>query len=397
MCGNQLIHWENRHWELCSLRRKALYIGRAMEQQEKEMQKDDNTFEQDQLPQLGLRDVTTGCKDGISSDEVNIGIDCGTTTTRVYVSGEGVIAREPSVVVKTKGSDTFRAVGSEAKEVLHSAPGDIVCSQVFHKGSLADPPALEEMLIYFITMATRQIKVRKANVLISLPPWIPRSQIKEALMNAGAEWENQVRGTFLIDGLQAATEGAGFPKDQMAGMIADIGGGTTDVGVISLGGLVVRDSLQIAGDEMDSFIKHHVRKNHNILINNQTAESIKKRIGTACQLALPKMSIDILGKDLVTEQPKTITLTEEEVRDALAEPVASIIKAVRITLGRIPPELTPHIMEKGIMLAGGGAQLKGLDTLISQEIGLPACVVEDPMNCVIRGIGMMLSQLHNVV
>lgn len=320
---------------------------------------------------------------GFSRD---MGIDLGTANTLVFVRGRGVVVQEPSVVAIDSQTKEVLAVGEEAKRMVGRTPGNIVAVRPLKDGVIADFDVTERMLRHFIGRASRRRSIFRPRVVVGVPSGVTEVEkraVIDATLSAGA------RDARLIEEPMAAAIGAGLPVQEPRGnMIVDIGGGTTEVAVISLGGIVSHRSIRVAGDEMDEAIVQHVRRTYNLLIGERTAEEIKKTIGTA--IPGEGRSMEVRGRDLVTGLPKTITVTDEEIREALAEPIATIVEAVRITLERTPPELAADIMDKGIMMAGGGSLLHGLDTLLAQETGMPVHIAEDPLTAVAVGTGIAL-------
>jgi rod shape-determining protein MreB len=319
----------------------------------------------------------------------DMGIDLGTATTLVYVKGEGIVLCEPSVVALKKGATVNRvlAVGDEAKKMLGRTPGNILAIRPMKDGVIADFDITEAMLRYFIKKVHRRKVLVSPRMVIAIPSGITeveRRAVKDSAMRAGA------RAVYLIEEPLAAAIGVGLPIHEPAGnMIIDIGGGTTEVAVISLSGIVFSKSIRIAGDELDVAIVEYLKKNYNLMIGERTSEDIKMKIGSAYPLD-EELSMEVRGRDLVAGLPKTVTITSEEIRDAIAEPVRSIVDSAKIALERTPPELAADLIDRGIVLAGGGAQLKGLDKLISEETGLPVHIAEDSVTAVARGTGKVL-------
>ncbi len=321
----------------------------------------------------------------------DMGIDLGTANTLVYVRGRGIVLHEPSVVAMRQGEDHEPlAVGNEAKQMIGRTPGNIVAIRPMKDGVIADFDITQSMLRYFIGKATRRRPVIRPRVVVAVPSGVTEVEkraVIDAALQAGA------REAYLIEEPMAAAIGAGLPVHEPTGnMIVDVGGGTTEVGVISLGGMVTHESIRIAGDEMDDAIINYVKRTYNLLIGERTAELVKMEIGSALPGDVDGL-LEIRGRDLVTGLPKTLELTAEEVREALADPVNQIIDAIKVTLERTPPELSSDIMDRGIVLTGGGAILRGFDGLVSQETGMPVYVSEDPLLCVVRGTGKVLDEL----
>lgn len=318
----------------------------------------------------------------------DIGIDLGTANTLVNVKDQGIVLREPSVVA-AKG-DKVLAVGDEAKRMLGRTPGSVTAIRPLKDGVIADFYITEEMLRYFIKKATARYYLIKPRVLIAIPSGITeveRRAVKESAEAAGA------RRVHLIEEPMAAAIGVGLPVQEAAGnMIVDIGGGTTEVALISLSGIVYSRSVRCAGDELDDAIISYMRRTYNLMVGERTAEDIKIRIGSAYPLP-QELSIEVKGRDLVAGLPKTVTIRSEEVREALTEQLNTIVDAVRTTLERCPPELAADLVDRGIVLAGGGALLRGLDQLLHEQTGLPIHIAEDPLSAVAEGTGKALQEL----
>jgi len=323
----------------------------------------------------------------------DLGIDLGTATTLVFARGEGIILCEPSVVAINKDNNRPLAFGNEAKGMLGRTPANIVAVRPMRDGVIADFEITEMMLRHFINKAHNRSAFVRPRIVIGVPSGITgveKRAVLDAAMHAGA------REAYLVEEPMAAAIGANLPVSEAQGsMIVDIGGGTTEVAVLALGGIVVSKSIRVAGDEMDEAIVAHCRKNYNLLIGERTAEQIKIDIGSAYPLPEEK-TIEVRGRDLVTGLPKTLTLTSSEIRDALAEPVATVVDAVRMTLEKTPPELAADIMERGIVMAGGGSLLRGLDKYLAQETEMPVYVVDDPISCVAYGTGKILEELETL-
>ena len=317
----------------------------------------------------------------------DVGIDLGTANTLVYMKGKGIIMREPSVVAVDTKSDEVRCVGAEAKAVIGRTPGSIVAVRPLKDGVIADFDITANMLETFLKKACGNSMFSRPRVVICIPSGVTeveRRAVREAALKAGA------RQVSVIEEPMAAAIGAGLPISEPTGsMIVDIGGGTAEIAVISLGGIVASRSVRMAGDMFDQAIIAFIKRKYNLLIGERTAEQIKIEIGSAFELD-QETSMDIKGRNLVDGLPKNITITSEEVREALADPVSSIVDAIRSTLERTPPELSADIINNGIMLTGGGALLRGLDTLINRETGMPVHVAEDPLDCVVMGTGKCL-------
>src|ERR1700674_1881263 len=318
----------------------------------------------------------------------DLAIDLGTANTLVYAKNKGIVVREPSIVAVNKINNQVEAVGKEAKEMLGRTPGNIVAIRPMKDGVIADFEVTEKMIKYFIEKAHGRSFLVKPRIVISVPSEITQVEkraVKDSALRAGAT------EVYLIEQAMAAAIGAGLPiTDPTGNMIVDIGGGTTDVAVISLAGIVYSRSVRIASNEMDEAIIQYVKRKYNLLIGERTAEQIKIEIGSGHPLPQP-LTMDIKGRDLVEGVPKTLTLTDEEVREALSEVVAAIVESVRVALKRTPPELSADIMDKGIMITGGGSLLRNLDRRLREETGLPISYAEDPLASVVLGTGAMLA------
>lgn len=323
----------------------------------------------------------------------DLAIDLGTATTLVYVKGKGIVSNEPSVVAirkDSRGGKKILAVGNEAKKMLGRTPANIVAIRPMKDGVIADFEVTEAMLRYFITRAHNRRNLIRPRVVVSVPTGITpveKRAVRQSAELAGA------REIYLIEEPMAAAIGAGLPVSEPTGnMIVDIGGGTTEVAVISLSGIVYSHSVRVAGDKMDEAIVQYVKRKYNLLIGERTAELVKITIGTA----YPEKEIrtaEIKGRDLVSGIPKTLEISSEEVMSAISEPVNSIVEAVKIALERMPPELAADIVDKGIVLAGGGALLRNLDVLLREETGLPIIVADNPLTTVVLGSGKVLDEL----
>jgi rod shape-determining protein MreB len=323
----------------------------------------------------------------------DLAIDLGTANTLIYVRGQGIVSNEPSVVAvqqEARGGKKVLAVGREAKEMLGRTPGNIVAIRPMKDGVIADFEITAAMLRYFIQSAHNRKALVKPRIIIGIPSGITEVEkraVREAAENAGA------REVYLIEQPMAAAIGAGLPITEPSGnMIVDIGGGTSDVAVISLSGIVYAKSVRIGGDKLDEAIIQHVKRKYNLLIGERTAELIKMGIGTAYPTD-EVLTMEIKGRDLVAGVPRTLTVSSDEIRDALSEPINGIVDAVKVTLERTPPELAGDIADRGIVLAGGGALLKNLDTLLREETGLPVFLAEDPLSAVVIGAGKALEEL----
>ena len=323
----------------------------------------------------------------------DLAIDLGTATTLTFVRGKGIVANEPSVVAVQRGASGAKkvlAVGKEAKEMLGRTPGNIVAIRPMKDGVIADFEVTEAMLRYFITKAHQRRTLVRPRIIVCVPSGITEVEkraVRDSALAAGA------REVYLIEEPMAAAIGAGLPITEPSGnMIVDIGGGTTEVAVISLAGIVFCKSVRVAGDKMDEAIVSYIKRKYNLLIGERTAEQIKKEIGSAYPID-DVLSMEVKGRDLVAGVPKTLTVQSDEIREALQEPVNAIVDAVRVVLERTPPELSADIVDKGIVLSGGGAQLRNLDVLIREETGLPVMVAENPQLCVVLGTGRALDEL----
>lgn len=327
----------------------------------------------------------------------DIGIDLGTANTLVYMRGKGIIIREPSVVAVDVKQDRVRYVGQEAKDVIGRTPGSIVAVRPLKDGVIADFDMTTSMLQAFIRKALkgRSFGPSRVRVIICIPSGVTaveRRAVKEAAQNAGA------KRVSIIEEPMAAAIGAGLPVAEPTGsMIVDIGGGTSEVAVISLGGIVSSRSVRVAGDEFDSAIINYIKKKYNLLIGERTAENVKTAIGSAFPYTDNEPSMDIKGRNLLNGLPENITITSEEIREALSEPLSHVIDAIKVTLEKTPPELAADIIDQGITLAGGGANLKGLDLLIHEETGMPVKIAERPLDCVADGTGKVLENIDKLV
>ena len=323
----------------------------------------------------------------------DIGIDLGTANTLVFVKDRGIVIREPSVVAIQEGTKRILAVGNEAKRMLGRTPGNIVAIRPMKSGVIADFGITEEMIRYFINKV-HSSKLVKPRVIVAVPSDITEVEkraVQESAKHAGA------REVFLIEEPMAAAIGVGLPVSEPAGnMIVDIGGGTCEVALISLAGIVYARSVRVGGDAMDECIIQYMRRVYNLMIGERTAEEIKITIGSAYAPADKdeEQTLDVKGRDLVAGLPKTLTVTSEEIRDALQEPVSAIVDAVRITLEKCPPELASDLVDRGLVLAGGGAMLRGLDKLIASQTGLPVTLADDPLTAVAEGTGVVLNELN---
>lgn len=320
----------------------------------------------------------------------DLGIDLGTANTLVHVRGKGIVLREPSVVAIQRDTGAILAVGDEAKQMIGRTPGNIIAIRPLKDGVIADFDVTQSMLKYFISKALRSRTFIKPRVVVGVPSGVTEVEkraVIDATLQAGA------REAYIIEEPMAAAIGAGLEVNEPTGnMVVDIGGGTTEVAIISLGGIVTSKSIRIGGDEMDESIVYYIKKEYNLMIGERTAEEIKISIGSAADRAKEE-SMEVRGRDLVTGLPKTIKVTSEEVRTALAEPVNNIIDAIKVTLEKTPPELAADIMDRGIVMTGGGSLLSGLDKRVNQETGMPVHIAEDPLDCVAMGTGKVLEGL----
>lgn len=320
----------------------------------------------------------------------DIGIDLGTANTLVCLKGKGIILREPSVVAVDMRTDEVLAVGSQAKEMIGRTPGSIVAVRPLKDGVIADFKITAKMLQHFIKKAVKPGIFSKPRVIICMPSGVTeveRKAVEDAAYQAGAK-----PPVVLIEEPMAAAIGAGMPVDEPCGsMVVDIGGGTSEVAVISLGDIVTACSVRVAGDKFDEAISTYVKRKYNLLIGERTAEDIKMKIGSAYPGEEEK-NLVVKGRNLVDGLPKDITISSAEVREALADPLATIVEAIRTTLEKTPPELSADIIDHGIMLTGGGALLKGLDMLVMQQTGMPVHIAERPLDCVVDGAGKSLGK-----
>lgn len=325
----------------------------------------------------------------------DLGIDLGTANTLVYIKGKGIALTEPSVVAIQRDTGAVLAVGEEAKQMIGRTPGNITAIRPMKDGVIADFEVTHTMLRYFIRKAlNRNLHYfNRPRVVVCVPAGVTTVEeraVKEAALQAGA------KEAYIIEEPMAAAIGAGLPIHEPTGnMIVDIGGGTTDVAVISLGGIVNSKSIRIGGDEMDEAIVNHIKRNYNLMIGERTAEEIKISIGSAIELN-PPLTYQVRGRDMVSGLPKLITISSAEITEALAEPVSSIVEAIKICLEKTPPELAADIMDRGIMLAGGGSLLRGFEQLISSETGMPIHIAEEPLSAVAVGAGRVLENIETL-
>lgn len=323
----------------------------------------------------------------------DLAIDLGTANTLVFAKDRGIIINEPSVVAvhkNARGQTKVLAVGREAKEMLGRTPGSIVAIRPMKDGVIADFEVTQSMLKYFINKSNDRHTFIRPRIIICIPfgiTQVEKRAVKESAQSAGA------REVYLIEEPMAAAIGAGLPITEPSGnMIVDIGGGTTEVAVISLGGIVYSKSVRVAGDKFDEAIVNYIKRKYSLLIGERTAEQIKLAIGNAYPFEEEK-TYEVKGRDLIAGAPKTIEVNSEEIRDSLADPVSSIIDTIKTALERTPPELAADIVDNGIILAGGGALLANLDILIKEKTGLPVALAEDPLTCVVRGSGKVLQDM----
>jgi len=324
-----------------------------------------------------------------------IGIDLGTANTLIYLKGKGIVLNEPTVVAVNTISKKVLAVGLEAKNMIGRTPENIVAIRPLKDGVIADFDMTQQLLKTFIERVTGKSALTSSKIVICYPSGVTEVEkraINEATNQAGA------RKVLLLEEPMAAALGADLPVNEAFGsMVVDIGGGTTEVAVVSLGGIVVSNSLRVAGDELDDAIINYIKREFNLLIGERTAENIKIEIGSAYKdEELEEQTMDIRGRDLLTGLPKVITITDGQIRDALEDSVTLILDIIKTTLEEIPPELSGDIMDKGIMLTGGGALLRGLDKLIYSETHIPACIAESPLDCVAIGAGLSLDMIDKV-
>lgn len=321
----------------------------------------------------------------------DMGIDLGTANTLVAVKGRGIVLQEPSVVALDRDTKVPMSVGLSAKQMIGRTPGNIIAVRPMKDGVIADFDITATMLKYFINKAQPRRTPFRPRVVISVPSGVTgveRRAVQDAALQAGA------REAYILEEPMAAAIGAGLPVEEPTGsMVVDIGGGTTEVAIISLGGLVTARSIRVAGDEMDEAIVQYIKRSYNMLIGERTGEEIKITIGSAYPHE-EEGTMDVRGRDLVTGLPRTLRITAEEIRKALAEPVAAIIEAIKVTLENTPPELAADIMDRGIVMTGGGSLLKGLDLLVSKETGMPVHLADEPLLCVVRGTSKVLEEIH---
>ncbi len=321
----------------------------------------------------------------------DMGIDLGTASTLVFVKGRGIVLNEPSVVAIQKGTNHVMAVGEEAKNMLGRTPGSIVAIRPLKDGVIADFEITEAMLRYFIRKVHNRKALVRPRIVVAIPSGITEVEkraVKDSAEHAGA------REVYLIEEPMAAAIGVNLPVTEAAGnMVIDIGGGTSEVAIISLAGIVFSRSVRVGGDELDEAIIQYLKRTYNLLIGPRMAEMIKINIGSAYPLE-EELTMEVKGRDLVAGLPKTMTVNSEEIREAIAEPISTIIEAVRISLERCPPELSADLVDRGMILAGGGSMIRGLDKLLGEETGLPVNVADEPIEAVVLGTGKVLQELR---
>ena len=321
----------------------------------------------------------------------DLAIDLGTANTLVYAKGRGIVVSEPSIVAINKITNKVEAVGRGAKEMLGRTPGNIVAIRPMKDGVIADFEVTEKMLQYFIRKAHNGRSWVSPRVIIGVPgeiTQVERRAVEEAAYRAKAS------KVYLVEEAMAAAIGAGLPITEPYGnMVVDVGGGTTDIAVISLSGIVYSRAVRVAGNELDEYIIQYIKRKYNLLIGERTAEQVKMQLGSAYALDEP-ISMEIKGRNLIEGVPRTITITDEEVREALSDPIITIVNAVRVALERTPPELAADIAERGIVLTGGGALLKSLDRRLMHETGVPVTLAENPLSSVVLGTGKMLDDVN---
>lgn len=327
---------------------------------------------------------------GISMD---IGVDLGTANVLVYIKGKGIVLREPSVVAIDRDSNRILAIGEEARRMLGRTPGNIIAIRPLREGVIADYDTTETMLRHFIEKVAGKSMFFKPRIMVCIPSGVTtveKRAVLEAAIQAGA------KKTYLVEEPLAAALGAGLIISEPCGsMVVDIGGGTTDIAVLSLGGIVVSESLRIGGDKFDESLVKYVKREYNIMIGERTAEEIKVNVGTAFTGGREE-TMEIRGRDLISGLPKTMRISSRETSEALAEPVSLIVDCVKSVLEKTPPELASDIVDRGIVMTGGGSLLHGLDTLINQETGIPTYLADDPLSCVALGTGKALESLESI-
>lgn len=320
-----------------------------------------------------------------------IGIDLGTANTLVFIPKKGVVANEPSVVAVVRNENTVLAVGNEARDMIGRTPDTIIAYRPLRDGVIADYRVTEAMLRYFINKAGGRFRLFRPEVMVSVPAAVTsteRRAVIEATVQAGA------KAAYVVKEPVLAAIGAGIPINEPSGnMVVDIGGGTTDIAVISLGGIVTATSVKVAGDKLDQAIADYIKKNYNLAIGDRTAEEVKIKIGSAVAIDDESLRMEIRGRDLMSGLPRTIEIHSAEVTAAIADELDEIIRAIKTVLHDTPPELSADIMNKGIVVSGGGALLRNIDELILQETGVPAHIAEEPLLCVVKGTGIALEHL----
>ena len=321
----------------------------------------------------------------------DLAIDLGTANTLVYAKGKGIVVNEPSIVAINKNSGEVIAVGREAKEMLGRTPGNVVAIKPMKDGVIADFKVTEKMLTYFIQKAHNRRVLVHPRIVIGVPSEITpveRRAVQDSAYRARAS------EVYLVEQALAAAIGVGLPVEEPSGnMVVDIGGGTTDIAIISMSGIVYSRSVRVAGNEMDEAVMHYLKRKHNLLVGERTAEQIKMEIGSAYPLEKP-LTMDVKGRNLIEGMPRTVTIDDSEIREALSECLTTILNAIRVALERTPPELSADISDRGIVLTGGGALLKNLDKRIREETGLPVSIADDPLTSVVLGTGKMLSDFR---
>lgn len=322
----------------------------------------------------------------------DMGVDLGTANTLVYVRGKGTVLREPSVVAIQKDTRNILAVGEEAKNMIGRTPGNIIAIRPMKDGVIADFDVTERMLRYFITKTHRRNRLVRPRIIVCVPSGVTEVEkraVIDATLQAGA------REAYLIEEPMAAAIGAGLPVNEPTGnMIVDIGGGTTEVAIISMEGIVASQSIRVGGDEMDYSIVRYIKDQYKIIIGSRTAEEVKIDIGNAIEGTAKEKTKEIRGRDMVTGLPRPIEISAGEILKALSDPVEAIVSAVKMTLEKTPPELASDLMDRGIIMAGGGALLAGLDLLLRRETGMPIHIAEEPLECVVKGTGKALEEIN---
>lgn len=326
-----------------------------------------------------------------------LGIDLGTANTLVFLKGEGIIVNEPSVVALNSDTREVVAVGDEAKRMIGRTPGNIIAVRPMKDGVIADYSTTKAMLQYFIRKVVNQRFGKKPNLVICIPYGITEVE-RRAIIDVSLQAGASEKGTYLIEEPMAAAIGSGMPvENAMGSMVVDIGGGTTEVAVISLGGIVTSKSLRVAGDAMDEAIVSYIKRTYNLMIGERTAEQMKMTIGTAyVDENTPEERMSIKGRDVMSGLPRTVEINNFQVAEAIYEPVMTMIDAIKVTLEKTPPELSADILDTGIMLTGGGALLKGLDRIIERNTGMIVNIAENPLDCVANGTGMVLESLDRL-